>query len=132
MNRGPQAKTSSGEVAKQEKPEEKEVYEDAENLLSKAVDEIWDIFDDDGNGYLDPDECTSFIKHTLTEMGESPEYAEIDFLQCFPQFAPKGKGYITKKELMIFIKKVAGMETGNDANDDDEDDVIFDAPEPMK
>jgi len=68
----------------QEKAEEKEVYEDAEHLLSKAVDEIWDIFDDDGNGYLDPDECASFIKHTLTEMGESPEYNEVDFLACFP------------------------------------------------
>ena len=40
------------------------------------------MFDDDGNGTFDFEETTSFIRHTLMEMGESPEYLETDFLQC--------------------------------------------------
>ena len=47
-------------------------------------------------------------------MGESPEYSEADFLQCFSQFKQNGKGFITKKEMMIFIKKVAGLQTKDD------------------
>ena len=74
------------------------------------------MFDDDGNGTFDVDETTDFIKHTLTEMGESPEYSEADFLQCFPSFTEHGKGYMTKLEMMIFIKKVAGI----DCKDDEE------------
>ena len=66
-----------------EKVETKEVYEDVEAILSKTVDEIWEMFDDDGNGTFDIDETTAFIKHTLTEMGENPEYSEQDFMQCF-------------------------------------------------
>ena len=72
------------------------------------------MFDDDGNGLFDIDETSSFIKHTLTEMGESSEYAEQDFLQCFTQFSKGGKGFITKPEMMIFIKKVAGLHTKDD------------------
>ena len=62
------------------KGEVKEVYEDVNTILGKCVDEIWEMFDDDGNGTFDVDETTDFIKHTLTEMGESPEYSEVDFL----------------------------------------------------
>ena len=54
------------------------------------------------------------IFDTLAEMGENPEYSEQDFLQCFTQFGPKGRGYITKTEMMIFIKKVAGIDTKTD------------------
>ena len=72
------------------------------------------MFDDDGNGLFDIDETTSFIRHTLSEMGESPDYSESDFLQCFQQFAKGGRGYITKPEMLIFIKKVAGLQTKED------------------
>ena len=55
---------------------QEEVYEDVNTILRKAIDEIWEMFDDDGNGLFDIDETSSFIKHTLAEMGEAPEYAE--------------------------------------------------------
>ena len=100
------------EFKEQPKPEVQEVYEDVNTILGNVVDEIWEMFDDDGNGTFDVDETTDFIKHTLTEMGESPEYSEIDFLQCFPSFTEHGKGYMTKLEMMIFIKKVAGLDIG--------------------
>ena len=90
------------------------MYEDVDTILKKAIDEIWEMFDDDGNGLFDIDETTSFIRHTLSEMGESPDYSESDFLQCFQQFAKGGRGYITKPEMLIFIKKVAGLQTKED------------------
>ena len=69
---------------------------------------------------FDFDETSAFIKHTLSEMGEAPEYTEADFLQCFHQFSKGGKGYITQPEMLIFIKKVAGLHTK-----DDEDALKF-------
>ena len=75
------------------------------------------MFDDDGNGTFDVDETTDFIKHTLSEMGESSDYAEADFFQCFPSFTEHGKGYMTKLEMMIFIKKVAGLDTTAEATE---------------
>ena len=35
-------------------------------------------------------------------------------MQCFSQFAKGGRGYITKPEMMIFIKKVAGLNVKDD------------------
>ena len=35
-----------------------EVYEDVDTILRKAIDEIWEMFDDDGNGLFDIDETT--------------------------------------------------------------------------
>ena len=102
------------DLKEQPKPEVQEIYEDVNTILGNVVDEIWEMFDDDGNGTFDVDETTDFIKHTLTEMGESPEYSEIDFLQCFPSFTEHGKGYMTKLEMMIFIKKVAGLDIGEE------------------
>ena len=108
-----QSRGQSG-AAKHDAPMEEEVYEDVDSILRKAIDEIWEMFDDDGNGLFDIDETTSFIRHTLQEMGESPEFNQADFIQCFTQFAPGGRGFMTKDEMTIFIKKVAGLNTEDD------------------
>ena len=94
-----------------------EVYESVDQILKNCVDEIWEMFDDDGNGLFDSEETTAFIRHTLTEMGESPDYSESDFLACFQQFTKSGRGYITKPEMMIFIKKVAGLDCKEDEDE---------------
>ena len=80
------------------------------------------MFDDDGNGLFDIDETTQFIRHTLQEMGESPDYKQADFMQCFKQFQKKGRGYITKDEMTIFIKKVAGLSTEEDEKNTEEEE----------
>ena len=72
------------------------------------------MFDDDGDRTFDVEETTDFVRHTLSEMGEGPDYAEADFFQCFPSFTEHGKGYMTKLEMMIFIKKVAGLDVGEE------------------
>ena len=56
-------------------------------------------------------------------MGESDAYAEKDFLECFRQFTEGGCGFITKAEMSIFIKKVAGL------NVDEEEAALKEAQE---
>jgi Ca2+-binding EF-hand superfamily protein len=42
-------------------------------------------------------------------MGESGEFSEQDFEACFKEFDKDGNGTISKDEMKIFIKKVAGL-----------------------
>ena len=42
-------------------------------------------------------------------MGENGEFSEADFEACFKEFDKDGNGTISKDEMKIFIKKVAGL-----------------------
>ena len=44
-------------------------------------------------------------------MGENGEFSEADFEACFKEFDKDGNGTISKDEMKIFIKKVAGLWT---------------------
>ena len=60
------------------------------------------------------DETHLFVKSTLQEMGEKPDYSIDDFNECFKFFASGGPGVITKLEMRIFVKKIAGLDTRSD------------------
>jgi Ca2+-binding EF-hand superfamily protein len=93
---------------------DREQYDDVDHIINKVIEELWDEFDDDGNGTLDYDETKDFVKTTLVEMGEKPDYTEQDFLECFTYFLPQGAQVITKLEMRIFVKKIAGLDTRED------------------
>ena len=46
-------------------PQTQEQYEDVDHIINTVIEEIWDEFDDDGNGTLDVDETHLFVKSTL-------------------------------------------------------------------
>jgi hypothetical protein len=48
-----------------EEPQGQEHYEDVDHIINTVIEEIWDEFDDDGNGTLDVDETHLFVKSTL-------------------------------------------------------------------
>ena len=97
------------------------MYEDVDHIINTVIEEIWDEFDDDGNGTLDVDETHLFVKSTLQEMGEKPDYSQEDFNECFKYFQPGAAGVITKLEMRIFIKKIAGLDTRQDEAADKEE-----------
>ena len=47
-------------------------------------------------------------------MGEKPDYSMEDFNECCKYFQPGQAGVITKLEMRIFIKKIAGLDTRKD------------------
>lgn len=67
-------------------PEQKEVYEDVDHIINTVIEEIWDEFDEDRGGTLDVDETHNFVRSTLLEMGEKPDYSMEDFNECFKFF----------------------------------------------
>jgi Ca2+-binding EF-hand superfamily protein len=42
-------------------------------------------------------------------MGENGDFSEGDFEACFKEFDKDGSGTISRDEMKVFIKKVAGL-----------------------
>ena len=80
-----------------------------EGMIENSIDAIWKAYDKDDSGFLDKAETKTFVKNTLSEMGENGEFSEADFEACFKEFDKDGSGTISKDEMKIFIKKVAGL-----------------------
>ena len=53
-----------------------EQYEHVDHTINTVIEDIWDEFDDDGNGTLDLEETKASIKTTLIEMGEKTDHTE--------------------------------------------------------
>ena len=92
------------------------------DIISNCVEDIWDEFDDDGNGYLDKEETLAFVKRQLLEMGESTEFSLLDFEACFKQHKDNDDGLVTKEEMIDFIGKVVGVEVEQDEKTESEAD----------
>ena len=65
-------------------------------IVSNCVEDIWDDFDDDGNGYLDKQETLAFVKRQLIEMGDSGDFSLLDLEACFKQHKNSEDGLVTK------------------------------------
>ena len=61
------------------------------------------------NGFLDKDETKSFMRDTMTQMGEDLEQLEPEFDACFKEFDIDGDGVITKEEFVDFMRKITGI-----------------------
>eukprot|EP00347_Sterkiella_histriomuscorum_P005974 403354551 len=81
---------------------------DIDPIIEKCIDDIWKTYDKDNSDFLDKAETKAFVKNTLTEMGNG-EFSEADFESCFKEFDKDDKGAISRDEMMVFIKKVAGL-----------------------
>lgn len=56
----------SAEPIEEEKAGEGEDVEDDDAALLEVVNQLWDTYDDDGNGYLDMDETRNFILNIMS------------------------------------------------------------------
>ena len=82
---------------------------DNENkMIQECIDEIWQEYDRDNNGYLDKDECKKFILSTVDEMKGVPlPKGELDFDSCFDEIDTDNSGHISKEEMVNLFRKVA-------------------------
>jgi hypothetical protein len=58
----------SAEPIEEEKVGEGEDVEEDDAALIEVVDQLWDTYDDDGNGYLDMDETRNFILNIMAQV----------------------------------------------------------------
>lgn len=77
-------------------------------MLKQCIDEIWQEYDKDYNGYLDKEECKRFILSTVDEMKGTPmPDGDLDFDNCFSEIDTNNSGHISKDEMINLFKKVA-------------------------
>ena len=84
-----------------------------DKVLKDCVDEIWEHYDEDGNGTLDKSECKAFIMSAIEEMGVGPDnevFNENDFEECFKKVDVDKNGTIDKEEMFKFIKIASGSD----------------------
>ena len=108
------------------KPSRKDPHDDVDELpKSKAemTDEFiefmngfWDQYDTDGNGSLDKEEFSSFLRDTYLSGDNNSarrEQMEAKFDSLFTEFDKDKNGVITKSEMFEFIADMFGVDAGD-------------------
>ena len=96
----------------------KQVVPDVNEILQNCIDVIWQKYDDDGNGYLDKDECFAFILESIQGFGfetsrSDDNTMEEEYKQVFDRkyslIDENGDGVISKEEMLSFVKELVGL-----------------------
>lgn len=83
---------------------------DIDTVIAKCVEEIWELYDEDGSGSLDKFETKRFVQETLYDsQNGSGGMSEVEFEKCFQEFDADGSGTIEKSEMIEFIKSITGL-----------------------
>lgn len=83
--------------------------DDVDDVIRKCVDDIWKEYNTDKSGCLSKEQTRKFVMDTLSDMLDGNEFTEADFEACFKEFDKDGSGSIDKDEMVLFIKKSAGL-----------------------
>jgi len=95
-----------------EKPKNKEklskIMADYMVNVDGDIDAVWDKSDADNSGVLDKAECKVFMSELkkIIKPERSDNYDEANFEKLFEKFDDNGDGFMEKKEIAVFIKKV--------------------------
>lgn len=76
------------------------------DALKEVVDELWDKYDDDFNGYLDFDETRNFMQDIMKQIPNSQEFSEEAYKELFTEIDEDESGTIEKPEIENFVKKL--------------------------
>ena len=89
-----------------------EITEDKEELLifEKMVEQIWNDYDDDGNGFLDYNEAKSFAREFMLGLDENNIFCENKFKLTFELVDEDKSGTIDKTEMASFIRQLKAMQ----------------------
>ena len=83
-------------------------------LLVAMVDQVWVIYDEDGNNELDYKEAKNFIIDYMEIMGSNREFDERIFGKAFREYDEDCSGTIDRKEMIGFINKLNEEMIDND------------------
>ena len=88
-----------------------------DDILISCIEEIWQNYDQDGNGLLDKQETKRFLLGTIAEMygGSEAEadnmfseyFSDEEFSNSFYKIDTDKSDTISKDEMLQFIKKIA-------------------------
>ena len=82
----------------------------AEDPVLKIVDDIWEKYDLNKNGFLDKEETKRFCEQTLSEMApDGKGFSDEDYDWYFKEFDKDGSGFVGREEMAKFVKKLGDL-----------------------
>lgn len=104
----------------------KQIIPDVDDIIKGCIDSIWNKYDSDGSGYLDHEECFSFVMESVQgstgtlftqnddmlaqdDELENQEKFKRHFDQLYVKLDADGNGVISKEEMLYIIKEMIGL-----------------------
>ena len=81
-------------------------FKNYKTQFSKPIDDVWEKFDADQNGFLDKDEAKKFLDEISKIIDEErgKYYNKDNFETLFEEYDEDNNGYLSKSEMAQFIK----------------------------
>ena len=111
LNSPPVAKKKTVAPKTKASPKKLEVSQEEDAIdeaMTTYIQNIWEMYDADGNGVLDKDESKQFVQEMMSDL-VSADHEEIDdasFEQIFAMLDTDGSGTIDKQEMFNYLKTV--------------------------
>ncbi|CAK4648966.1 hypothetical protein LEN26_021184 [Aphanomyces euteiches] len=83
---------------------------EVERAIDACIDEIWESFDQDKNGYLDRAETKKFIDAMLAKMeADGVDVDAADFDECFDAYDKNHDDKLSRDEMRVFVEQLMGV-----------------------
>ena len=79
------------------------------DVIESWVNEIFEVFDVDGNGYLDLDEVNFFVGEVFRTAGIKIFYNNLDVTDLFAKQDDNDDGTVTKDEMKSFLLRLGSL-----------------------
>ena len=70
-----------------------------ELAIDEFIEQMFEIYDDDGNDFLELEEIRPFVQESLAAMGKDNLYSEQAFVELFSMFDGDGTGKLDQNEV---------------------------------
>ena len=75
--------------------------------MAETVNKVWELYDVDGNGFLDKQETFKFVLDNIQQMGMEPSVlTEEVFEATFSEYDYDQTGKISRNEMAAYLRKV--------------------------
>ena len=80
-----------------------------DKVMRQTVDQIWDVYDADGNGVMDFEETKVFLNDYMGKFGKGEKLSNRELKILFKEIDEDGSGELDKEEIIVLLKAVCNM-----------------------
>ena len=80
-----------------------------DKVMRQTVEQIWDVYDADGNGVMDFEETKVFLDDYMGKFGSGEKLSNRELKILFKEIDEDGSGELDKEEIIVLLKAVCNM-----------------------